>query len=150
MKSLIDWVIGIFIISILVFFILYASEKPEMTVKYQLITLPGETFDIDVKVLITDDTAFAASYVRANLDSAVTSDMFDCRGLTFGTVDGKSPIIWLPYQSHVAVINHELLHVTIDIMNWAGVPLNESTEEVYAYQLQYLSQQLDNQINITK
>jgi hypothetical protein len=35
-------------------------------------------------------------------------------------------------------------------MKWADVPLNDSTEEIYAYQMQYLSNQLDNQINITR
>lgn len=135
---------------IVVIVMLYASCKPnnDLTVKYQLVTLPGSTFDLDVKVLITDDTAFAARYVRANLDSTVTTENFDCRAATFGTQDGKPIIIWMPYGSHVDIINHELFHATFNIMEWAGVPLNDTTEEVYAYQLQYLSNQLDNQINI--
>lgn len=121
-----------------------------ITTKYQLVTLPPSTFDLEVKVLITDDTAFARDYVMQNLDSAVTAKDFDSRGTTFPTQDGKPVIIWLPYGSRVDVINHELFHATVSIMNWAGVSLDESTEEVYAYQLQYLSQQLDNQINIQK
>ena len=35
-------------------------------------------------------------------------------------------------------------------MTWASVPFNVATEEVYAYELKHLSQQLDNQINIQK
>ena len=126
------------------------SSNTNITTKYEVITLTGDTFDMDVKVLITDDTAFAAKYVRDNLDSAVTGADFDCRGVTFPIKDGKSPIIWLPYKSPVAIINHELFHATVEVMTWASVPFNVATEEVYAYELQHLSQQLDNQINITK
>ena len=126
------------------------SSNTNITTKYEVITLTGDTFDMDVKVLITDDTAFAAKYVRDNLDSAVTGADFDCRGVTFPIKDGKSPIIWLPYKSPVSIINHELFHATVEVMTWASVPFNVATEEVYAYELQHLSNQLDNQINIQK
>ena len=140
------------LLSIIIIAMLYSSCKSaeDLTVKYELVTLTGDTFDMDVKVLITDDTAFAAKYVRENLDSTVTSEQFDCRGITFPIVDGNPPIIWLPYHSPVAIINHELFHATVEIMTWASVPFNVATEEVYAYELQHLSQQLDNQINIQK
>ena len=126
------------------------SDDTNITAKYQLITLSGDTFDMDVNVLITDDTAFAAKYVRDNLDSTVIGADFDCRGATFPIRDGKPPIIWLPYKSPVSIINHELFHATVEVMTWASVPFNVATEEVYAYELQHLSQQLDNQINIKK
>jgi len=150
--KLFNWAIGITILGITIFGILKVADiiPSELTTKYELITLSGDTFDMDVKVLITDDTAFAAKYVRENLDSAVTGADFDCRGITFPIRDGKSPIIWLPYKSPVAIINHELFHATVEVMTWASIPFNVSTEEVYAYELQHLSQQLDNQINITK
>jgi hypothetical protein len=38
------------------------------------------------------------------------------------------------------------LHATISIMSWAGIPFNESTEESYAYELQYLTNQFYKQI----
>jgi len=150
--KLFNWAIGITILGITIFRILKVADiiPSELTTKYELITLSRDTFDMDVKVLITDDTAFAAKYVRENLDSAVTGADFDCRGITFPIRDGKSPIIWLPYKSPVAIINHELFHATVEVMTWASVPFNVATEEVYAYELQHLSQQLDNQINIIK
>lgn len=126
------------------------SLPPDLTIKHEIITLPPSTFDLEVKVLITDDTSFARSYVMENLDSTVDTEDFDCRASTFGTIDGKPPIIWLPYKADVSIINHELFHATVNIMHWAGILLSDQTEEAYAYQLQYLSQQLDNQINITK
>jgi len=150
--KLLNWAIGIVIVSIVTFAIIkLANTLPDaLTTKYELIILSGDTFDMDVNVLITDDTAFAAMYVRENLDSTVTGADFDCRGVTFPIRDGKSPIVWLPYKSPIAIINHELFHATVEVMNWASVPLNITTEEVYAYELQHLSQQLDNQININK
>ena len=150
--KLLNWAIGIVIVSIVTFVIIkLANTLPDaLTTKYELIILSGDTFDMDVNVLITDDTAFAAMYVRENLDSTVTGADFDCRGVTFPIRDGKSPIVWLPYKSPIAIINHELFHATVEVMNWASVPLNITTEEVYAYELQHLSQQLDNQININK
>ena len=150
--KLLNWAIGIVIVSIVTFAIIkLANTLPDaLTTKYELIILSGDTFDMDVNVLITDDTAFAATYVRENLDSTVTGADFDCRGVTFPIRDGKSPIVWLPYKSPIAIINHELFHATVEVMNWASVPLNITTEEVYAYELQHLSQQLDNQININK
>ena len=150
MKSIVDWAIGITIFSLIIVALLYMDKKPELTTQYQVVTLPGNMFDLDVTVLITDDTTFAVKYVKENLDSTVTAKDFDSRATTFPTQDGKPVIIWMPYGSRVDVINHELFHATVSIMNWAGVSLDESTEEVYAYQLQYLSQQLDNQINIIK
>jgi hypothetical protein len=150
--KLLNWAIGIVIVSIVTFGIIkLANTLPDaLTTKYELIILSGDTFDMDVNVLITDDTAFAATYVRENLDSTVTGADFDCRGVTFPIRDGKPPIVWLPYKSPIAIINHELFHATVEVMNWASVPLNITTEEVYAYELQHLSQQLDNQINIKK
>ena len=118
--------------------------------RYQVITLAGDTFDLDVTVLITEDTAFAAKYVRENLDSTANSIDLDSRGVTFGTINGKSPIIWLPDTNDASIINHELLHATINIMRWADVPLNNDTEEVYTYEMQHLTNEFYKQINKTK
>ena len=150
--KLINWAIGLILTGVVIFIIITLAEimPSELTTKYELVTLSGDTFDMDVNVLITDDTAFAAKYVRDNLDSTVTAEDFDCRGVTFPIRDGKPPIVWLPYKSPIAIINHELFHATVEVMNWASVPFNITTEEVYAYELQHLSQQLDNQININK
>lgn len=150
--KLINWAIGLTLTGVVIFIIITLAKimPSELTTKYELVTLSGDTFDMDVNVLITDDTAFAAKYVRDNLDSTVTAEDFDCRGVTFPIRDGKPPIVWLPYKSPIAIINHELFHATVEVMNWASIPLNVATEEVYAYELQHLSQQLDNQININK
>jgi len=118
--------------------VIYTKDIP------QIFTLTGGAFDLDVAVLITEDTAFALKYVRENLDSTAMSSDFDARGATFGTIDGRSPIIWLPNSNDESVISHEILHATISIMNWANIQLKEDTEEVYAYELGYLTKQFYN------
>ena len=110
------------------------------------LTLNSGPLDLDVKIIITSDTSLALRYVRSNLDSTVTAEDFDSRGTTFPSIDGKSPIIWLPNADDAAVVQHELFHATIDVMKWGGVVLNEDTEEVYAYELQYLTAQFNKQI----
>jgi len=60
------------------------------------------------------------------------------------------PIIWFSDIKDSSVVQHELLHVTIDMMKWAGIELNEHTEEVYTYQLQYLTKQFYKQVNQNK
>jgi len=126
--------------------IMIVDKNPDLTTRYQVITLEGDTFDLDVKVLITEDVAFATKYVQENLDSTIKYEDFDARGVTFGTVNGKSPIIWLPDTNDLSIINHELLHATINIMHWADVPLNNDTEEVYTYEMQHLSNEFFKQI----
>ncbi|CAB4126238.1 hypothetical protein UFOVP153_10 [uncultured Caudovirales phage] len=119
-------------------FVTYAPSKD-----YEF-TIPGGEFDLDVKVLVTADLDYAVKYVHENLDSTAEIGDFDARGVTFPSKDGKSPIVWLPYLDDKPVIQHELLHATFDIMRWANVPLTEETEEVYTYELQYLTKQFND------
>lgn len=109
-------------------------------------TIPGGTFDMDVRVIITKDTAYAAQYIRENLDASVTGNNLDCRGATFGILEGRGPIIWLPTAEDISINNHELFHATMNIMQWAGVEYSDKTEESYGYQMQYLSNQFYNKI----
>lgn len=124
------------------------SDDTNITTKYQLITLSGDTFDMDVNVLITDDTAFAAKYVRDNLDSTVTGADFDARAVSFPTIDGKPPIIWMASTEDQGVIAHEIFHTALNIMYWTGMELNSETEEAFAYEVQHLTNSFYNQINI--
>lgn len=113
----------------------------------QFFELQGDTFDMDVRVLITDDTAYAREFVREHLDSSVTTEDFNSRATTFGTKDGESPIVWFSKTDDQGVVAHELFHVTLDIMKWANIPLGDSTEEVYSYELQHLTNQFYKQLN---
>jgi hypothetical protein len=148
----INWAIGLTMAGVALFaiFELTNSSPAELTTKYQMFTLKGETFDLDVTVLITEDVAFATKYVKENLDSAVTSADFDARAVSFATVDGKSPIIWMASKEDQGVIAHEIFHTALNVMYWTGMELNSETEEAFAYEVQHLTNSFYNQINIIK
>lgn len=133
-------------------FIMYNLKVnyPELIVKHKLLTLKGDTFDLDVTVLITEDVAFATKYVKENLDSTVTSKDFDARAVSFATVDGKSPIIWMATSEDKGVVAHEIFHTVLNKMSWAGMELNSETEEAFAYEVQHLTNSFYNQVNTIK
>jgi hypothetical protein len=125
-------------------------NHPELVVKYKVLTLKGDTFDLDVTVLITEDVAFATKYVKENLDSTVKFEDFDARAVSFATVDGKSPIIWMATSEDKGVVAHEIFHTALNIMYWTGMELNSETEEAFAYEVQHLTNSFYNQVNIIK
>lgn len=127
---------------------IYWPNDTNILTKYRTFTLKGDTFDLDVKVLITEDVAFATKYVKENLDSTVKSEDFDARAVSFPTVDGKSPIIWMASTEDQGVIAHEIFHTALNIMYWTGMELNSETEEAFAYEVQHLTNSFYNQINI--
>jgi len=128
----------------------WTVDKKSTDPQYKVYKIPAGTFDLDVDIIVTEDTAFAAKYITSNFDSSLKSPNLDARAVTFGTADGKPPIVWFSDIDDTAVVQHELLHVTIDMMKWAGIELNEHTEEVYTYQLQYLTKQFYKQVNQNK
>ena len=142
-------IIGVSLVAMIATSIWVADEKAPQT-NYKVYTIPAGTFDLDVQIIVTEDTAFAAKYITTNFDSSLKSPNLDARAVTFGTADGKPPIIWFSDIEDSAVVQHELLHVTIDMMKWAGIELNNQTEEVYTYQLQYLTKQFYKQVNQNK
>ncbi len=101
----------------------------------EVFTIPGKTFDLDVVVVIEKDVNKAYKIIKG-IDSTAALDDFEARGVTF--TNGSSIVVWMP-EVQKEIVAHELLHATVAIMNWASVPLTDDTEEVYAYQLQYLT-----------
>ena len=133
--------VGMIIVAYLV------QNNPQITTQSKIVFITGSTFDMDVIVLVTEDTAYAAQYVRENLDSTVTGKDFDARAVTFGPQDGKPIIIWLSDAEDKGVVAHEFFHATLYKMYWAGMELHSETEEAFAYELQYLTTQFYNQVN---
>ena len=128
----------------------WTIDKKSVDPQHKVYKIPAGTFDLDVNIIVTEDTAFATKYITKNFDSSIKASDLDARAVTFGTADGKPPIIWFSDIEDSSVVQHELLHVTIDMMRWAGIDLNEYTEEVYTYQLQYLTKQFYKQVNQNK
>jgi len=147
--KLINWAIGITIVSIAIFAITkLAGNLPDgLTTQYQVYTLGGDTFDLDVIVLVTEDVEFATKFVKDNLDSTVTVKDFDARAVSFPTNDGKSPIIWMATIDDQGIIAHEIFHTALNIMYWAGMEINSETEEAFGYEVQHLTNSFYNQIN---
>lgn len=109
---------------------------------FRIIEIEGNTFDMPVFVIITQDTLKALNFVAENNDTSATLQDFEARGVTFSINDGKPPIIWIPHMDgspeDISILNHELLHANFSILSWAGLSLSDSTEEVYAYNFQFL------------
>ena len=112
---------------------------------FRIIEIEGNTFDMPVKIIITENTLKALKFVKENNDSTAKIEDFEARGITFPINDGKPPIIWIPHMDgspeDISILNHELLHANFSILSWAGVYLSDSTEEVYAYNYQFLTKQ---------
>ncbi len=128
-----------------------SGQTPKEEKYFKAFTMSGGTFDTNVGVIITNDTLKALeviSYLHQSLD--VTMEDFEVRGICFSS-DAFPTIMWLskPPETieEISIANHELFHLTSDILRWANVPLDESSEEVYAYMLGYLTKQFYTNIN---
>ena len=150
MKSVRNWAFFIGISTIVLLIILDINDHTNLFTKYRTVTISGSTFDMDVTVLVTEDIDYAVKYVRENLDSTVTAKDFDARAVSFPTVDGKEPIIWMATTEDKGVIAHEIFHTALNIMYWTGMELNSETEEAFAYEVQFLTNSFYNQVNIIK
>jgi hypothetical protein len=135
------------VITGMIFVARLVQNNPQITAQSKTVFITGSTFDLDIIVLVTEDTAYAAQYVRDNLDPTVTGRDFDARAVTFGPQEGKPIIIWLSDAEDKGVVAHEFFHATLYKMYWAGMELHSETEEAFAYELQYLTTQFYNQVN---
>lgn len=105
--------------------------------------IPIEVYDVDVVVLITESIPAAVGFVSTFMeDTTITYKDFLVKGAVFS--NSKHPsIMWIPYfnalPETLATVNHELFHLTANTMSYVGIPLNETTEESYAYLMGYLT-----------
>ena len=54
-------------------------------------------------------------------------------------------LIWISdSENHISDLTHELLHFAIDTLKAVGIPLDDSSEEAYAYLLSYYIKQVLN------
>lgn len=109
--------------------------------------IEGKEFDQDVVVVVNNDVKFAYEFIKNNYYNNILLSDFEARGVTFPTEDGKPVVIWLPNTEDIGVNNHELMHATISIMNWAGIELSDETEEAFGYEMQYLSKEFYKNID---
>jgi hypothetical protein len=132
---------------------LQVIDKPNLsTNKPNFFTLSGGSYPFIIEVVITPDARIAASYIREILkDKTINTSTFKGRsGITFDFRNEKPCVIWLKSATFdpesMSIVNHELLHATINIMRYSGVSFSDSSEEAYTYELQYLTNQFYNKL----
>ncbi len=110
----------------------------------KIVRVPGTIFDIDTYVIVTKDTVQARLAVNAILPIS-TEGVFVNRAVTFYS-PGYPIVTWFPSTpltvEGLSIINHEILHIVVSILSWAGVPLTDESEEVYCYMLQYYTKEI--------
>ena len=138
------------LVLILLVFAGCSPEEPAV-IKDKTFTINGGTFNFPIQVVIMEDPNRASTIINEYTEDCVGADGFEeVAGYTFINSQGRPVAIWLSQMSDdpsdVAVANHELLHATLAIMKFSGVPLSEESEEIYGYEMQYLSNQFYKQI----
>jgi len=62
-------------------------------------------------------------------------------------------LLWLNEKpnsvSGLATLNHEIFHCVCFILERVGIVYSESSDEAYAYLIEYLTKQIYNELNIT-
>lgn len=62
-------------------------------------------------------------------------------------------LLWLNEKpnsvSGLATLNHEIFHCACFILERVGIVYSESSDEAYAYLIEYLTKQIYNKLNIT-
>ena len=114
--------------------------------------LEGGTFPVTTCVIITEDLKEAIRYINfvheEDSTNGIDKKQFNSSGLT-ATKEGFSPIIWLPKSpktvQELSTMVHEVSHAASYTLEYCGVLNQESTTEVYAYQVALLTEQFLNQ-----
>lgn len=103
------------------------------------ITVHFGAFDYDL-ICVVGPHKHVSKYVAGKNEQADFSfDPTQYRGALFHRA-GYVPIIWLPRKPRTAVehgaLAHEVLHaVRIMLVDWAGMTLNEATDEAFCHAL---------------
>lgn len=138
------------LITVITFSAIYYSVKKQPILvekdsnSVEMFEIYANPYDVTINVIITRDTLKALTFVQQNTDSTMTiKDFRDAVGITFSK--DASVTLWFPEMSRsttdITIANHELFHAMFYILDRAGVVLSSETNEVYAYELDYLSQQ---------
>lgn len=121
------------------------NKAISLGLKYQKVHMG--LFDYSV-VFITGDHAKAMEYCAWLFGDKEliefeksTSLAYPSRGQCLWQ-NGYVPVVWLPAlprtPRELATLSHECIHAIRHMFNWAGIPTDESTEEVYAHSVAHL------------
>lgn len=104
-------------------------------------------YDVYLDIFVSDDEdVLIEKFNSAVRDEDKLKDVFCYDAVTLGirSVDHKSVISILFDKDKISagLIAHEALHVVVNMKDFINTPLNNSTEEEYAYLLGYVVQQI--------
>lgn len=137
---------------LLLSFLLLTCSPADVSTKantqvFKSFKLDSGIFTTDISVIVSSDYIWVSNTLKEayNIDMP-SKDLIAAEGYTFST--NNSCVIWLdsvtdtPYDK--AKVAHELFHATAYILSYHGVELDLSSEEVFAYELDYLTEQFYN------
>lgn len=130
---------------ILVLFLTFISLI--LQAKEHIFKIDGGTFDLDIYIFHTDNYNKVEEGVLLIAGDIIDSSFFNARGITLYS-KGYPIIVWFPEKVEEEVIDHEIFHIVASIMDWANIPLNYTTEEVYAYETGYLSKNIKEKLHV--
>lgn len=105
------------------------------------------TFDFTVRCMVGDYEAgmkYAAHVFEVDFEYVVDGENFgyEARGKCYFR-PGYVPIIWIPRRPHTArehaTLAHEIVHSVMHLFEWAHVPVNRDTEEVFAHAVGHIA-----------
>ena len=110
-----------------------------MTDKIKEVSIHMGTFDFTVNFIYGDyeeATKYVDKKFEESADHEVHNKGYTARGRTWNK-PSYCPIVWIPRKPSTpreyATLAHEMFHATCVLLHWAGVPLTDASEEVYAH-----------------
>jgi len=108
--------------------------------------LTAGTYDFDIVVVITEDEKRLVKFIREKFGDPNYAEATEKDEASVYYSENHCPILWLRYAPKTpreyGALVHEVFHVVCLIMKWASIPLNEGSEEPYAYLLDYLTTEI--------
>lgn len=112
-------------------------------------------YPIDIAVSIGESKKKLCKELSKTLPKYIIEDLKDQ-----DFEEGKSAIfptnqvlLWLKNKpssiEELAILNHEIFHCTCFILERLGITYSESSDEAYAYLIQYLTNKIYSNLNIT-
>lgn len=135
------------ILFILLLFTLTTCKAPKQNIftkqKATIVQVDAGTYDVEIYIVVSKDTNKAREAIDTIIDEKFSFENAEAETI----YTEYSPIVvWLQEipntPEQYATLNHELLHVTVEIMRYCGMSLTEDTEEAYAYELGYISKKV--------
>ena len=87
---------------------------------------------------------------KSDVDTLKTFEFEVGKSVMFPT--GQT-LLWLDEKPNsvngLAILNHEIFHCACFILERVGIDYSETTNEAYAYLIEYLTKQIYNELNIT-